>query len=286
MGVDSLLDHLSWQRTEDLFDTKRVADTKRLLFPHKRPSPSFNQLITVTSPSSDYFFDVYDRDDIAYGMEPSAALEAFLNQAVRNGGKAVDLGAGAGRDSIALALAGYDVTAVDLSDRGLARIAERASEFQVSDRVHTQLCDVRQFEFLAQSFDAVIATTVLDHIPAADAETVWQRMCDSLTDSGMIYVQVHTTEDPGCDQLPGRDRDAPVSETAGAVINYFRPNQLAAWAVSPKSRLRILRYEERLEWDYTHGSEHQHGKAVLLAVREGFHPDWFGQPPAFPQRKS
>ena len=77
----------------------------------------------MTSPSSDYFFDVYNRDDIAYGMEPSAALEAFLKQAARNGGKAVDLGAGAGRDSIALALAGYDVTSVDLSDRGLARIA-------------------------------------------------------------------------------------------------------------------------------------------------------------------
>jgi len=238
----------------------------------------------VTSPSSDFFFDVYNRENIAYGMEPSAALEAFLKQAARSGGKAVDLGAGAGRDSIALALAGYDVTSVDLSDRGLARIAERAREFRVAERVQTQLCDVRQYEFQPRSLDAVIATTVLDHIPAADAETVWQRMCDSLTDRGMLYVQVHTTEDPGCDQLPGRDRDAPVSETADAVINYFRPNQLAAWAIVAKSCLRILRYEERLEWDYTHGSEHQHGKAVLLAVREGYHPDWFGQPPVFPRK--
>ena len=270
----------------NIYLTRKGSPIQSDCFSRTSVPPPFDQLITVTSPSSDYFFDVYNRDDIAYGMEPSAALEAFLKQAARNGGKAVDLGAGAGRDSIALALAGYDVTSVDLSDRGLARIAERASEYQVSDRVRTQLCDVRQFEFLARSFDAVIATTVLDHIPAADAETVWQRMCDSLTDSGMIYVQVHTTEDPGCDQLPGRDRDAPVSETADAVINYFRPNQLAAWAVAAKSRLRILRYEERLEWDYTHGSEHQHGKAVLLAVRQGYHPDWFGQPPAFPQRKS
>ncbi|TWU01827.1 class I SAM-dependent methyltransferase [Neorhodopirellula pilleata] len=240
----------------------------------------------MTSPSSDYFFDVYNRDDIAYGMEPSAALEEFLKQAARPSGKAVDLGAGAGRDSIALALAGYDVTSVDLSDRGLARIAERAVQYRVSDRVKTQLCDVREFEFPRESLDAVIATTVLDHIPAADAETVWQRMCDSLTDCGMLYVQVHTTADPGCDQLPGRDRDVPVSETADAVINYFSPNQLAAWAVAAKSRLRILRYEERLEWDYTHGSEHQHGKAVLLAVRQGYHPDWFGQPAVFPRRNS
>lgn len=240
----------------------------------------------MTSSSSDYFFDAYNRDEIAYGIEPSAALEAYLKQTACRGGKAVDLGAGAGRDSIALALAGYEVTSVDLSDRGLARIAERAAEFDVADRVNTQLCDVREFDFGTESLDAVIATTVLDHIPAADAKTVWQRMCDSLSASGMIYVQVHTTEDPGSGESPGKDSTAPVSETAGAVINYFRPNQLAAWAIAADSRLRILRYEERLEWDYTHGPEHQHGKAILLAVREGFHPKWYGQPAVFPRKSS
>lgn len=238
----------------------------------------------TASSSNDYFFDAYDRDEIAYGMQPSAALDAFLKQSPRNKGVAVDLGAGAGRDTIALAAAGYRVTSVDLSDRGLARIAERAEKYKVADRVETSLCDVREFNFSKNHFDAVIATTVLDHIPASDAVTVWQRMCDSLTEHGMIYVQVHTTEDPGSDQPPGNQRSEPVSETAGAVINYFSPNQLASWAVAPASRLRILRYEERLEWDYTHGPEHQHGKAILLAVREGFHPDWFGQPAAFVRR--
>lgn len=238
----------------------------------------------TASSSNDYFFDAYDRDEIAYGIEPSAALDAFLKQSPQGNGVAVDLGAGAGRDTIALAAAGYQVTSVDLSDRGLARIAERAKQFEVADRVQTNLCDVRKFEFPENHYDAVIATTVLDHIPADDAVTVWQRMCDSLTDHGMIYVQVHTTEDPGSDQSPGNQRSEPVSETAGAVINYFSPNQLASWAIAPESRLRILRYEERLEWDYTHGPEHQHGKAILLAVREGFHPDWFGQPAAFARR--
>lgn len=238
----------------------------------------------MTASSSDFFFDAYNRDDIAYGMEPSAALEAFLQQTGKDGGTAVDLGAGAGRDTIALASAGYQVISVDLSERGLARIAERAAHFNVARNVRTDLCDVREFRFPAAHFDAVIATTVLDHIPAADAAAVWQRMCDSLTDEGMIYVQVHTTEDPGSDQHPGNLSTAPISETAGAVINYFTPNQLALWAADPKSRLRILRYEERLEWDTTHGPEHLHGKAVLLAVREGFHPNWFGQPAAFPRQ--
>ncbi|MCG8648481.1 MAG: class I SAM-dependent methyltransferase, partial [Pirellulales bacterium] len=115
---------------------------------------------------------------------------------------------------------------------------------------------------------------------------VWRKMVNALSQSGFLYVQVHTTEDPGSDQPPGNQSDAPVSETAAAVINYFAPNQLANWALEPESRLRILRYEERLEWDYTHGPEHLHGKAVLLAVGQEHYPNWYGHPPAFPRQPS
>lgn len=230
----------------------------------------------------DPFFEPYDRNDIAYGATPSAALNEYLTQ-VGVSGKALDLGAGAGRDTLALARAGYDVTAVDLSDRGLQRIVERANEAGCGQLVTTKVADVRSFQMDPSTYSAIVATTVLDHIPAADAETVWRNITAALAEGGMLYVEVHTTEDPGSDQLPGSASDAPVSETASAVVNYFQPNQLAAWAVEPKSSLRILRYEERLEWDYTHGPEHLHGKAVLLAVREGTHPAWYGQPAAFPK---
>ncbi len=74
---------------------------------------------------TDPFFEPYDRDDVAYGATPSAALNEYLRQ-IGGTGKALDLGAGAGRDTIALANAGFQVTAVDLSDRGSQRIVERA----------------------------------------------------------------------------------------------------------------------------------------------------------------
>lgn len=240
-------------------------------------------------PSNDFFFEAYDRENIAYGMRPSPELAAYLKQIVANKSnftdwpKAIDLGAGAGRDTLALAAAGYDVTSVDVSERGLDRIRERAERANLSERVQTLVCDVRELPMEEDQYAAVIATTVLDHIPESDAPAVWEKMCASLTDQGILYVEVHSTEDPGCDQSPGKESNQPVSETAGAVINYFRPNQLVSWACDPGSKLRVLRYEERLEWDTTHGNPHQHGKAVLLAVRQGFHPDWFGQPAAFPR---
>lgn len=235
--------------------------------------------------AADPFFEPYDREEIAYGSTPSSAVQAFLDQAGQSG-PALDLGAGAGRDTIALAAAGYDVTAVDLSQRGLQRVKQRASQAGLSDRVRTLVADVRDVDMPPASYAAVVATTVLDHIPSADAVETWKRMAAAISDQGFLFVEVHTTEDPGSDQMPGRASDAPVSETADAVINYFAPNQLARWATMPECRLRILRYEERLEWDYTHGPEHLHGKAILLAVREGNHPSWYGQPAAFPRRPS
>lgn len=234
---------------------------------------------------ADPFFEPYDRDDIAYGDTPSRPLAAFLEQ-VSGDGFALDLGAGAGRDTIALAAAGYQVTAIDLSDRGLQRVKQRADKSGLASLVDVQVDDVRSIEMPTNHYSAIVATTVLDHIPAADAQSVWKRLTAALSETGVLYVEVHTTEDPGSDQLPGSASKAPVSETASAVINYFRPNQLATWAVDPESRLRVLRYEERLEWDYTHGPEHLHGKAILLAVRDGYHPPWYGQPAAFPKAPS
>jgi cyclopropane fatty-acyl-phospholipid synthase-like methyltransferase len=233
--------------------------------------------------SSDPFFEPYDRHQVAYGLTPSAALHAFVKQ-IGGGGLALDLGAGAGRDSIALAEAGFRVRAVDRSQRGLQRIEERAAKAGIAERVTTQLADVCDLVIDPNHYDVIVATTLLDHVAHHDAVSIWKRMTAGLTDRGVLFVEVHSTEDPGSDQPPGSDKNAPVSETAEAVVNYFSPNQLLHWAVDEAAQLRVLRYEERLEWDYTHGPEHQHGKAILLAVRRGSFPDWYGQPPAFPRR--
>ena len=233
----------------------------------------------------DPFHEPYDREEIAYGDRPSAPLAAYLAQ-VDGVGQALDLGAGAGRDTLALAKAGFHVTAVDVSPRGLERIEQRASEQSVTENVKTELCDVRDLKIRDGEYSVIVATTVLDHIPQSDAKILWQKIVRGLAEQGMLYVEVHTSEDPGCDREPGLSNDAPVSETASAVVNYFEPNQLVSWAADASAKLRVIQYQERLEWDYTHGAEHQHGKAILLAVRAGYHPEWFGQPPAFPRKNS
>jgi cyclopropane fatty-acyl-phospholipid synthase-like methyltransferase len=231
--------------------------------------------------TNDQFFQAYDREEIAFGLRPSAELASYLSQ-ITPTGFAVDLGAGPGRNAIALAQAGLRVLAVDLSRRGLDRLLDQAQSLNVDYRIETMVADVREVELVEGQVDVMVATTVLDHIPLEDAQTLWIRIERCLSDQGVVYAEVHTTEDPGCSSAPGRDNPYPVSETAGCVKHYFSSGELLRMATE-SSALRVLRYEERLEWDYTHGNEHHHGKAVLLAVRSGYYPQWYGHPIAFPR---
>jgi len=224
------------------------------------------------------FDAAYSRHEPAFGSRPSSPLAAFLCQTGRQG-IAFDLGAGAGRDSLAMAAAGYRVYCFDLSATGLERIEAQAVEKGFAKNIQTHQTDVRDIEFPNAGIDLIVATTVLDHLPESDAKQVWERVLAGLNDHGVLYVEVHTVDDPGCSECPHKFQDAPVSETASAVETYFQPNQLANWALHEDAGLRILHYEERLEWDKTHGPEHLHGKAILLAERRGAHRLWRGESP-------
>ena len=230
----------------------------------------------------DPFQPFYARDEPAYGLAPSAELASALSQ-LRPSGRALDLGAGAGRDTLELARLGLDVTSVDLSSEGLRCLTERAAEVQLDSRITPVACDVRSFEIQQHEYQVIVATTVLDHIPPSDAEQLWHRMTNGLDDGGLLYVEVHNTDDPGCELCTSSDSESPKSETATWVINHFRRGQLMQWA-SACERLRVLRYEERYEWDYTHGPEHKHAKSILLATTSDADPPWYGHPIVFPRQ--
>jgi SAM-dependent methyltransferase len=161
----------------------------------------------------DPFFQAYDRDDIAFGFEPSAEVAAYVAQ-VAPTGLAIDLGAGAGRNTLALAQAGLQVRAFDMSKRGLARLMERARLIGVDHLIEVEVADIRSLVLPVNEVSVVVATTILDHMLLVDAVEVWERIEKSLTDSGVIYAEVHTTEDPGCREFPGCNNPFPVSETA------------------------------------------------------------------------
>jgi 2-polyprenyl-3-methyl-5-hydroxy-6-metoxy-1,4-benzoquinol methylase len=75
--------------------------------------------------------------------------------------RALDLGAGEGADSIRLALLGYDVDAVEVSEIGAKKIAEFAAEEGV--QVNVQVADLRSYQ-AAGDYDVVLCNGVLHYI--------------------------------------------------------------------------------------------------------------------------
>lgn len=219
------------------------------------------------------FDRVYHENEQTYGAEPSQELIRFVDQCVRGGGRALDLAAGLGRDTLALAQRGLLVTAVDVAEEGLRHLAEQARQRGLADHVTVVVQDIAAYEYPNNAFEVIVATTAFDHIAREKCRSIMPKIAAALTDSGVLYAEVHTTEDPGSPTGFGHELRAPVSETADAIAHYFEPNELLSML---GKYLRIVHYEERREWDRTHGRPHVHGKAIALAVPMNAHPPYRG----------
>lgn len=97
----------------------------------------------------------------------------------------LDLGCGYGRWSIALAREGFDVTAVDISPEALAILADTATERGLQIETVTESAD----RFCrADSFDAALCVSVLDHMPFEWAERATRNIRMSLKSNGLLYA--------------------------------------------------------------------------------------------------
>lgn len=203
--------------------------------------------------------EYYDGEGLAFGEAPSPELSLLLKRKPHRG-KALDLGAGDGRNSLYLAQLGFLVTAVDVSEVGLDKLKRAARERKVEDKIETLEADVRKLSLPRKEFDLIVAETVFDHIPAEEIESLFQRTAGWLRRSGSVYIKVHTVDDPG------NNNDKRVaSELSSMVKYYFKRNELLSMVLN---RLHITWYSEQGETDTTHGKVHQHVFAKIWAQDE------------------
>lgn len=90
---------------------------------------------------------------------PNAALVRFAGEELgrATGGRALDLGCGAGRNAVPLARLGWTISGIDTSTPMLEAAAERAKEAGVGHRLHLLASTMDQLPLRSRSHDLLIA---------------------------------------------------------------------------------------------------------------------------------
>ena len=124
----------------------------------------------------------YARDDLIWTPEPNPLLVGELDRVAP--GRALDLGAGEGRNSLWLARRGWAVTAVDFSEVALGKGRRRAEAEGLT--VEWVVADLRTLRPARGSLDLVLLSFV--HLPPGERRRVLRRAARALAGGGSVVV--------------------------------------------------------------------------------------------------
>lgn len=202
-----------------------------------------------------YWWQGQDR----YRGDPDCHPQSLLTQLTlrllseRPAGRALDLGAGEGADAIRLALLGYQVDAVEISEVAVAKIAQFATAAGVDSRVQVTRCDIADYVPSADAYDIVICNGVLHYV--SDKTSAVARMQSATRVGGLNVVSLWSTYTA----IPeGHDFvDIFCDEEDGVVASLYR-----TW---PKDLLYFDR--DKPENSHTELQPHRHSHIKLIARR-------------------
>jgi ubiquinone/menaquinone biosynthesis C-methylase UbiE len=126
---------------------------------------------------------------------PLPGVVDFAEDLKREGAKRVlDLGCGAGRHSILLGKAGFQVVALDISETAL-RILEGRLKTASIDNVTLVRHDMLELPFIDDYFDGVICTNVLHHGKLAEIKQATREVHRVMKEGAAAFIVALSTAD-------------------------------------------------------------------------------------------
>ena len=130
----------------------------------------------------------YDRSDYYWGVKPSPmCFEVLKLMPPDRPLKLLDIGCGEGRNAVFFARNGYEVSAFDLSAKGIEKTLALAERARVEVRAfQADLTDYR----IEEDYDILFSTGVLHYIPAASRTEIMENYKRVTTPDGLNVFSV------------------------------------------------------------------------------------------------
>ncbi|MFC3532443.1 class I SAM-dependent methyltransferase [Vogesella facilis] len=136
---------------------------------------------------ADFWNQRFTQPESAYGEAPNDFLrqQAAL---LAPGSRVLSLGEGEGRNAVYLAGLGHQLTAVDASWAGLARLLQRAGSAELA--ITATLADLEHYDLGEAQWDAIVS--VFCHLPGPLRQRVLAGAVRALKPGGLLLMEGYT----------------------------------------------------------------------------------------------
>jgi SAM-dependent methyltransferase len=133
----------------------------------------------------------YDGEEYIYGVTPNDFLKENAHLIPK--GHLLCVADGEGRNSVYLAEEGWEVTAVDISEVGIAKNRALAALRNVT--VNTHIADIMDFDLGTDRWSGVVS--IFAHMPPALRLNLHQRLIAALSPGGVLILEAYTPDQIG-----------------------------------------------------------------------------------------
>lgn len=141
---------------------------------------------------------------VKYNQWPIRKLEysfviRMMQEAVFAGAKVLDAGCGVSSLPFLWNEFGGEVTAADVDEKSISlmRKFEEDGYFGADRQIHTNICDIADLPFADHSFDVVVSTSVLEHLPYPNYLLAVSELYRVLKEGGTLIMTCDVTAGSG-----------------------------------------------------------------------------------------